>query len=108
MWPAPAFNRAWLADAFGHLTVDSAAGPHGHNNDPAAIQCYYLLADAYRKLGRRAEADVELARFQELARTKSAQRNAMARELVTSRPQGADESLDLEPGFSPSRHPVHP
>jgi tetratricopeptide (TPR) repeat protein len=75
---------------------------------PEEDTVHYLLADAYRKLRRKAEAEVELARFQELARTKSAQRDAMARELVTSRPQGADESLDLEPGFSPSRHPVHP
>jgi tetratricopeptide (TPR) repeat protein len=75
---------------------------------PEEDTVHYLLADAYRKLGRKGEAEVELARFQQLARTKSAHRDAMARELATSRPQSADESLDLEPGFSPSRHPVHP
>jgi adenylate kinase len=60
-----------------------------------------------RKLDRKAEAEAEMARFQELARMKSAQRETRARELVTSALQ-RNESLDLEPGFSPSRQVVHP
>lgn len=75
---------------------------------PEEDTVHYLLANAYRKLGREAEADAELARFQELARTKSAQRGAMARELLRTDRQGTRESLDLDPGFSHSGQPVHP
>jgi tetratricopeptide (TPR) repeat protein len=76
---------------------------------PEEDTVHYLLANAYRKLGHKAEADRECVRFQELARVKSAQREALARELVTSSDrEGKGESLDPEPGFSPSRQPVHP
>jgi len=69
---------------------------------PEEDTVHYLLAKACRKLGHKAEADVEMARFQELlmARMKSAQREALARELVTTTEwQGKGEPLDLEPGI---------
>jgi len=75
---------------------------------PEEDTVHYLLANAYRKLGRQAESEAEMDRFQQLARTKSAQRGAMAREVLRTDRQGTRESLDLDPGFSHSRQPVHP
>lgn len=75
---------------------------------PEEDTVHYLLANAYRKLGRQAESQAEVDKFQELARAKSAQRDASARELVTSATQSQDQSIDIEPGFSRSREPAHP
>lgn len=73
---------------------------------PEEDTVHYLLANAYRKLGRQADSGAEMDKFQQLARTKSAQHEAAARELAGSGVPG--EPVDLEPGFSPSRQPVHP
>jgi len=75
---------------------------------PEEDTVHYLLASAYRNLGRQAESEAELSRFQQMARLKSAQREATARELAISPPQKEGEPLDLEPGFSGSRYPIHP
>ncbi|HXX24712.1 MAG TPA: tetratricopeptide repeat protein [Terriglobia bacterium] len=75
---------------------------------PEEDSVHYLLANAYRKLGRQAESIAEMDRFQQMARMTSAQHEATARELATSFSQKEGEPLDLEPGFSSSRYPIHP
>jgi tetratricopeptide (TPR) repeat protein len=75
---------------------------------PEEDTVHYLLANAYRKLDRQAESESEMAKFQEMARAKSAQFDASAREFIKATTEGQDQSLDIEPGFSRSREPVHP
>jgi tetratricopeptide (TPR) repeat protein len=75
---------------------------------PEEDTVHYLLANACRKLGRQAEAEAEMGKFQQLARRKSAQRDSMAQDLVRTDRQGTGESLDLDAGFSRSRQPIHP
>jgi len=75
---------------------------------PEEDTVHYLLANAYRKLDRRAESESEMATFQQMAGAKSAQRDAMARELAASETPSQDQSADIQPGFSRSREPVHP
>lgn len=71
---------------------------------PEEDSVHYHLASAYRKLGRPKDADAEMARFQELAKKKSAITNAAARREIEMTREAQE---DPEPGFDPSRNPVH-
>jgi tetratricopeptide (TPR) repeat protein len=75
---------------------------------PEEDSVHYLLAAAYRRLGRNNESKTELSRFQELAGKKSEQRQETARGLIELGREAQDASDNLEPGFSPAREPVHP
>ena len=75
---------------------------------PEEDTVHYLLAQAYRQQGRQGEAKAELARFEEMAKKKSEQRKEAARQLVESTGEAQQPQPELEPGFSPSRNPVHP
>ena len=75
---------------------------------PEEDSVHYLLATAYRRLGREEEAKEETARFEALAKIKSDRRMQLAREIV-ERGRKAQESVpDIEPGFSSGRSPQHP
>ncbi len=71
---------------------------------PEEDSVHYHLANAYRKLGRLKEADAELAKFQQLAKEKSAITHAAARRQIE---MTRDAQADPPPDFDPSRNPVH-
>jgi hypothetical protein len=71
-----------------------------NDTNPKVLLC---LAKTYRKLGRKANADAGIARFQELAKMKSARCEALARELIIFALQGKPEYVEFKPGFSPAR-----
>lgn len=71
---------------------------------PEEDSVHYHLANAYRQLGRSKEADVEMARFQELAKKKSEITNAAARREIELTKLSQE---DPQPDFDPSRNPVH-
>jgi tetratricopeptide (TPR) repeat protein len=74
---------------------------------PEEDSVHYHLADASRRVGRNDDAKAEMARFEELARKKSARTQAEGREMIDlsrSAPASTDGSA---PGFSPEHDPTH-
>ena len=71
---------------------------------PEEDSVHYHLANAYRKLGRSKEADIEMARFQELAKKKSDITTAAAHRQIEMTRRSQE---DPQPDFDPSRNPVH-
>jgi tetratricopeptide (TPR) repeat protein len=71
---------------------------------PEEDSVHYHLAAAYRRLGRSQEAAAEMAKFQQLAKKKSAITEAAARrEIEMTRDLQDEPPAD----FDPSRNPVH-
>ena len=75
---------------------------------PEEDSVHYLLATAYRKLGREKEASEEIARFEDLAKKKSDRRWQMARETIERGRKLQEQPPDIEPGFSSARTVEHP
>jgi len=75
---------------------------------PEEDSVHYLLATAYRKLGREKEASEEIARFENLAKKKSDRRMQMAQEIIERGRKLQEQVPDIEPGFSPARTVEHP
>jgi tetratricopeptide (TPR) repeat protein len=71
---------------------------------PEEDSVHYHLATAYRQLGHLQQAEAEMARFQQLARKKSAITQAAARRQVE---MTRDAEAGPPPDFDTSRNPVH-
>jgi len=75
---------------------------------PEEDSVHYLLAVAYRTLGKPQEVKEEIARFEALAKIKSDGRMQLAREIVERGLKTQDPPPDIEPGFSSVRNTEHP
>jgi len=74
---------------------------------PEEDSVHYHLAAAYRRLGRQAEADAELARFKTLSKEKSQRINDAARQEIELSAGPETVPQEPAPGFDPAREPVH-
>jgi tetratricopeptide (TPR) repeat protein len=75
--------------------------------DPEEDSVHYHLAQAYRLLGRKAEAAAEMARFEQLAKAKSERTRNEARQLIELTREEQPHGETAEPGFNSSAQPVH-
>jgi Flp pilus assembly protein TadD len=105
-WAVVAYGRALLRTG---ATEASIAQFHRVVQlAPEEDSVHYLLATAYRKLGREQEASKELGPFEALAKTKSNRRMKAVHELIELNGKSQELPTDLEPGFSPTCTPEHP
>lgn len=75
---------------------------------PDEDSVHYHLWRAYRLMGRDHEAQAERSRFEEMAKKKDERTQEMARRDIEMTRSVETPPEEPEPGFTPSRDPIHP